>query len=127
MWLGQVSFPLYLIHGPLLRSVLIWMVFGARKLVWVPDRGTAGEQTREVTVLPMPKAWVVILSVPVFFVILGAASQCWNVYVEPRCAKVTRWVEDVMCPRLSEGVGKVESLEKGLPSANGKGGSPLLD
>ncbi|KAJ5883096.1 uncharacterized protein N7473_009982 [Penicillium subrubescens] len=27
VWLGKASFPLYLLHGPLMRSILAWMLF----------------------------------------------------------------------------------------------------
>ncbi len=89
VWLGSISLPVYLLHGPLMRSVLICMLFGWRKV-------------REDDGIQRPPAWLVCVCIPVFFLILFAISQYWNLYVEPWCALLTNKVADWMFRERAE-------------------------
>jgi len=95
LWLGSISLPVYLLHGPLMRSVLIWMMFG-----WgTVEKHSKTEEDVSVTEwesIPWPPSWMPYLCIPIFFVILFAVSHAWNVYVEPWCALVTNRIAEWM-------------------------------
>ena len=112
VWLGSVSLPLYLIHGPLVRSLLAWMLFGWRKPVVYYSQDVNGDLIDSWQRRSFPNGWVFCIVLPVFLLILLWASHLWTTWVEPWCACMTRRIEAVMCG--------TESGEKGeLPSTNG--------
>ena len=81
VWLGSVSLPLYLIHGPLVRSLLMWMLLGWKS----PVSRTS-----------FPNGWVFCIVLPIFFLLLLWASQLWTTWVEPWCASMTKRLEEIM-------------------------------
>ena len=112
VWLGSVSLPLYLIHGPLVRSLLAWMLFGWQKPVSYFSQDENGNLTDSWQRRSFPDGWVFCIVLPVFLFILLWASHLWASWVEPWCAFTTKRIEEVMC-----GSGTGESAE--LPRTNG--------
>lgn len=96
-WLGAVSFPIYLIHGPLMRSMLVWLLFGFRKPMYLYTKHLDGSVADMWEVIPMPTAWMYVLALPVFFTALFVISHGWNLFIEPWCAWLTNRAEEVMC------------------------------
>lgn len=96
-WLGAVSFPIYLIHGPLMRSMLVWLLFGFRKPMYLYTKNLDGTVADMWEVIPMPTTWMYVLALPIFFTALFLISHCWNIYVEPWCAWLTTRAEEIMC------------------------------
>lgn len=115
LWLGSISFPVYLIHGPIIRSVLAWLLFGLREPIARYDYNEDGTMAAEHEVLPMPSAWMYFVALPIFFAVLFALSHVWNLYVEPWCAHVTQMAEDIMFGRDRP----IAPIEK--PHMNGTG------
>lgn len=112
VWLGSVSLPLYLIHGPLVRSLLAWMLFGWQEPITHYSQDVNGNLTATWQQRPFPESWVFCIVLPVFLFILLWASHFWSTLVEPRCASITKRIEEVMCG--------TETGEKGeLPRTNG--------
>lgn len=112
VWLGSVSLPLYLIHGPLVRSLLAWMLFGWQEPVAHYSQDVNGTLTAAWQQRPVPDGWVFCIVLPLFLFILLWASHLWSTRVEPRCASITKRIEEVMCG--------TETGEKGeLPRTNG--------
>ena len=112
VWLGSVSLPLYLIHGPLVRSLLAWMLFGWQKPVSYHNEDDDGNPTDSWERRSFPDGWVFCIVLPVFLLILLWASHLWTTWVEPWCASMTKRIEEVMCG--------TEAGEKGeLPRTNG--------
>ena len=70
-------------------------------------------------VIPMPETWMYVIAFPVFFVILGATSHLWNVWVESWCASVAARAEERMCFRIMEAQKSQECDYNGLPKVNG--------
>lgn len=105
VWLGSISLPVYLLHGPLMRSVLIWMLFGWRR--GAEDGG-----------IQAPPTWLVCVCIPVFFLILFAISHLWNLYVEPWCAlltnKVAKWMFEEGAERTKRETTEVDESKEGL-------------
>ena len=102
-WLGTVSFPIYLLHGPLIRSLLAWLLFGLRNPIKKIEHNADGSVKGEYEVLPMPTLPMYIIAIPIFFIALLAVCQLWNLYIEPWCARLTKMAED-----LFFGVGRLE-------------------
>lgn len=112
VWLGSVSLPLYLIHGPLVRSLLAWMLFGWQKPVSHHSQDVPGTRVDSSQRRLFPDRWVFCIVLPVFLLILLWASHLWTTWVEPWCASMTKRIEGVMCG--------TEEGEKGeLPRTNG--------
>ena len=110
VWLGGVSLPLYLIHGPLVRSLLAWMLFGWQRPV--PFYTQDGDSMESRQQRSLPDGWVFCIVMPVFGLILLWASHLWTTWVDPWCASITHHIEAVMCG--------TEPGEKGeLPRPNG--------
>ena len=92
-YLGKVSFAIYLLHAPLLRTVLTWMLFGLSHRPPSPGADKEGE--------PLPQPWVPLFSrwatfvlIPLFYVILYRTAALWVHYVDPFCGRVTNWIEE---------------------------------
>lgn len=86
LWLGRHSFAVYLLHGPLMRTVLVWMVYG----VDVP--GSVRDDRGEMVPGPRLKfpgsaalAWSLLVWIPLNY----GAAVLWTGYVDPWCARVT--------------------------------------
>lgn len=94
LFLGKNSFPIYLIHAPLIRTVFTWVVFGFSQR---PDNGKddKGNQ-RPPGWLPLASTWVVLVAIPVFYVFLYRVANLWSNYVDPFCGRVTQWFEDLV-------------------------------
>ena len=87
LWLGKISFPLYLLHGSFMRSVLSWMLFQGQTLKNMEE--TNGGQTVIVMRYPLPGILKFVMVMPVFLVILLTATHFWAVKVEPWFAWMT--------------------------------------
>lgn len=93
-YMGRLSWPVYLIHAPLIRTVLAWVLFGASVR---PSRGK-DENGNEMPpgYLPLAKPWVVMFAIPLFYVFLYRAADLWQRYVDPWCGRVTQHFEDLV-------------------------------
>ena len=112
VWLGSVSLPLYLIHGPMVRSLLAWMLFGWQNPVVYHSQDENGDVIHSWQQRSFPDNWVFGIVLPIFLFILLWASHFWTTWVEPWCASVTKRMEGVMC-------GTESGESGGLPTTNG--------
>jgi peptidoglycan/LPS O-acetylase OafA/YrhL len=88
LWLGSISFPLYLIHGPLMRSVLVYLVYLPMSIGFKPGLRPDGTSDPESYICtPNPFRLGVILVI--FFAFLLYVVQQWTIYVEPKMAALT--------------------------------------
>ena len=115
VWLGSVSLSLYLIHGPLVRSLLAWMLFGWQRPVSHVSQDEDGNITNSWEQRVSPAGWVFCIVLPVFGLILLWASHLWTTRVDPWCALITKRIEEIMC-----GTGSGQDGE--LPRTNGHHG-----
>ncbi|TID20841.1 Acyltransferase 3 [Venturia nashicola] len=100
LYLGTHSFPIYLIHGPLLRSFLNWMLYLFVAPVWhqakeVDHKGHT--ITKKWAKYKVPPAWKFIVTLPIFFTVLLWLAQLWTAKIEPQCGRLTKWLEDTVC------------------------------
>lgn len=88
-FLGRVSFPVYLMHNTMIKTVLTWMIYLPSAMN--PPRNEKGEQMD----LQRGSTAHVFIAIIVFFYILYRAAALWVQYIDPACAKIvnaaTRW------------------------------------
>ena len=95
LWLGSVSLPIYLLHGPLLRTVFTWLLFGFVPPIKYSRTGEDGQNV-EWSSVPFPAGlWRYVLAITGFAIVLLVACQLWNAYVDPWCAWATKRLEEV--------------------------------
>jgi peptidoglycan/LPS O-acetylase OafA/YrhL len=97
LWLGGASYSLYLLHGPLMRSVLAWLVFGPMMVVGERVSGEDGNYTAEGSggYVALPGWPFFVLVLPVFWAFLVLTVHLWNSKVEPKFAVATKWLEEL--------------------------------
>lgn len=108
LWFGKNSFAVYLLHGMLLRTILVWMMFG----ISIPA-DVVGEDGQMV---PGPGlhqrgrlAWYIC--VPTWLVILYTIANLWTKHVDAFCARLTFKLERYMFEE--------KYTTPSLPSTNG--------
>ncbi|TVY44706.1 hypothetical protein LOCC1_G004622 [Lachnellula occidentalis] len=84
LWFGKNSFAVYLLHGTLLRTVLVWLYYGMHVPadVMVEDKLERG-------ILPLCGRVRFWFWLPIWFVILYSLANLWTKYIDAWCAKVT--------------------------------------
>ena len=92
-WLGKVSFAVYLIHAPLIRTLLTWMLYGASSIPQ-PLAKTPEDNKLPFRWIPLTSPWLLVVALPAFFLVLYRLAKLWTVYVDPWCARVTDWIEE---------------------------------
>jgi peptidoglycan/LPS O-acetylase OafA/YrhL len=88
MWLGKHSFAVYLIHGTILRTIGIWIVYGISGEPW-----TRAEKDQEQVWLHKRGTGWVWVSMGVFVGLTYAGAWLWMRYVDEACARATQWIE----------------------------------
>ena len=84
-FLGYVSFPVYLLHNTLIKTVLTWMVYFASAMK--PTFDDEGERID----LQRCSKLNLFLAVAVYFALLYRLSYWWAAYVDSRCARWVSW------------------------------------
>jgi hypothetical protein len=98
-FLGRVSFPVYLLHNTLIRTVLIWMVYGQSAMSAPPDshRPTDNaDASGQAIHLKRARPLAFIFIIPIFYAILYAVAYLWVLYVDPLCARMVEWMKNLM-------------------------------
>lgn len=90
LWLGKISFPLYLLHGSFMRSILAWLLFSRQQITEIEEEGKKNMR------YPLPGAPTFMVVMPMFFVILFTATHFWAVKIEPYFGIITKTAEDIM-------------------------------
>ncbi|KAF2665185.1 hypothetical protein BT63DRAFT_483060 [Microthyrium microscopicum] len=122
LWLGKLSLPIYLIHGPVLRTLGCWLLFGfTAPSSFTNAIGADGAVQKIPTAYPPLTVTREVFAVFTFFAtVLFLASQ-WNDRVEPWCALVTKTVEDIVTGKrqlASITLGAMSREENGTANGN---------
>jgi len=102
LWLGRQSFAVYLLHGPLLRSVLCWMIFG----VTLQPEAADGEGRMIRPLLNYPGHQRLLLCLPIWIPLVYASAVAWTTYVDPWCARVSEKMVAYVLPDPEEKIGE---------------------
>ena len=95
VWLGRLSWPVYLIHNVLIRTVLTWMLYGVTMPVQPEGKDPEGNDW-PISYLPIAGLWIQVFAYPLFYCFLYRMAQLWLTHVDPLCAGATLWFEDRM-------------------------------
>ncbi|KAH8668651.1 hypothetical protein BX600DRAFT_261418 [Xylariales sp. PMI_506] len=85
LWLGKQSFAVYLLHGPLLRWLLCWMVYGTH----LPPNVVNGEGQTVPGKLIFPGNYKLLIWLPIWIPLNYGVALLWTTYVDPWCAQLT--------------------------------------
>lgn len=92
LFLGRMSFAVYLLHGPLLKTTLVWMIYGVQTL---PDHDD-GNGNMVLTRLRYPGHMSLLAWQIVWLPMLYCIANLWMTYVDPWCERLTnKLVESV--------------------------------
>ena len=92
LWLGKISFPLYLLHGTFIRTVLAWLLMANQSLTQIrEDDGSVNMR------YPLPGVGTFLIAMPVFLVILFSCTHVWAIKLEPWFGVITKEAETLMC------------------------------
>jgi len=101
LWMGSQSFYVYLIHAPLIRTVLAWLVFGFNKPLQKEGVNEEGKPFPPGN-LPASSPSVIWIIIPFFYAVVYYISYQWGQYVEPFCARVCKRLENIMISQTSK-------------------------
>jgi peptidoglycan/LPS O-acetylase OafA/YrhL len=91
LYFGKNSFAVYLLHGSLLRTILVWMYYGFSVPADIIHEDGKREPGKK---FPQPSRTRFFFWLPIWFVILYTVAHYWTKYVDPLCARLTeRWVK----------------------------------
>ncbi|KAI1940451.1 hypothetical protein LOZ66_002045 [Ophidiomyces ophidiicola] len=93
LWFGHCSFAVYLTHGTLLRTVLVWMIYGVSGQPWEEWTNDNGEIEHS-PYLPRGSTLTFAISLPMWFVLVYIVAHYWTVYVDSFCARLTQRIEN---------------------------------
>ena len=91
-WMGMQSFAIYLLHAPLIRTVLAWILYGASEQPYLGKDDEGNDLP--LGWAPITKPWIVFLAIPLFYAFLYRVAQLWSRYVDVWSGQVTQVVED---------------------------------
>ena len=87
-FLGRISFPIYLIHNTLIRTVLTWALY--RHSAFAKGLHNFDEVGNPVF-LERGSYLAFMVAIPLFYIILIYLAHMWTIYVDPRCEKFISW------------------------------------
>ncbi|KAJ5887820.1 hypothetical protein N7495_007861 [Penicillium taxi] len=88
LWIGSISFPLYLLHGPFMRSVLVYLLYFPMSIGFKPAMQTDGTPDPE-SYIHTPNTLRLGILMTVFFMFLLYVVRLWAIHVEPKMAAAT--------------------------------------
>ncbi|CAG8908401.1 unnamed protein product [Penicillium egyptiacum] len=102
LWFGSISFPLYLVHGPLMRSVLVYLLYLPMAIGFEPALRADGTPDPD-SYIPTPSPFRLGVILVIFFAFLLYVVQQWAKHIEPKMGALTAALD-----RFSRSWGKNE-------------------
>jgi len=104
LWLGKVSFAIYLIHGMFLRTVFAWALHLGHSKQTMTEHSPNGEEY-QVQRYPLPGSFQCAFATAIMGACVGVASHFWHMRLEPVFARITAKLEEIV-------KGKIETEPK---------------
>ena len=84
-FLGRVSFPVYLLHNQLMKSLLVWLIYTPSYLNPPRDEnGNAKDLVRG--------GWMYfVIGIPIFYACLYRLAYLWTLYIDPLVGQAIKW------------------------------------
>ena len=96
LFCGKHSYAVYMIHGTMLRTVLVWLFYGFSGQPWWERKNPdTGEMEHAPYLQRRPAPWMA-LSLAVWFPMVYGLAHLWMTYVDAWCGRVTQRLEDRM-------------------------------
>lgn len=100
LFMGRMSFTVYLLHGPLMRTTLVWMLYGVR----VPPDHANGAGAMELTRLAYPGHLGLLACLVVWLPMVYGVAHLWMAYVDAWCERVSNRLVEWVVLEASEKV-----------------------
>lgn len=87
-FLGRISFPIYLLHDTLIRTILSWLIYRqsiSQKGLYPTDKEGKPMWFERGGTLTFA------IAIPLFYIILIYIAHLWTVYVDPLCERLVLW------------------------------------
>lgn len=123
IWFGHHSFAVYLVHGTILRTVGIWIVYGISGEPFVPGgKNEDGSERQPIYVKPKSRTHKMV-AIVVFTSLTYMAAWAWMKWVDTACARATQWLEEKVFDDEDK-EGNSGLAEKGYANGHVNGGVP---
>jgi hypothetical protein len=90
-FLGRCSYAVYLLHHTLIRTFLVWLLYGPAYLT-TPEKDEQGR----ILLLKSPSKLTFCIIMPIFYCILYFIAHLWTKHVDGYCAKIVDRAKDIM-------------------------------
>lgn len=86
-FLGRISFPIYLLHDTLIRTVLSWVIYGRCLFEKAPL-----DKEGKPMYYQRGGYTTFAVAIPLFYIVLVYVAYLWTLYVDPLCEKLISWL-----------------------------------
>ncbi|KAJ6006640.1 hypothetical protein N7451_004584 [Penicillium sp. IBT 35674x] len=86
-FLGRISFPIYLLHDTLIRTVLSWVIYGQCLFEKAPV-----DKEGKPMYYQRGGFTTFAVAIPLFYITLVYVAYLWTLHVDPVCEKLISWL-----------------------------------
>jgi hypothetical protein len=113
-FLGRISFPIYLLHNTLIRTVLSWVLYWQS----IVSKGLRPvDEEGKTVVYEVPGGFTFAIVMPLFYLTLIYVSYLWTIHVDPRCERVVSWLSKKAFGDTSDSESSKEHSSNGILAA----------